>query len=77
MAELGVTAVVVGTILLALGLIPGLVPTVVRGFQSLGDRFSSWRDASTLQTSLTLSGDVWLISSGGVLLLLGLLVLLC
>jgi len=78
MLELGITAIVVGPILLALVLIPGLVPVVLRGWQTLGDRFSPMRGPNqNIPTHVPLSGDVWLLASGGVMLILGLFVLLC
>jgi len=78
MLELGVTAIVVGPILLALVLIPGLVPTLLRGWQALGDRLApTGRPNDNLQTDLRLAGDVWMLASGVVMLILGLFVLLC
>lgn len=78
MLELGITAIIVGPILLALVLVPGLVPVLLRGWQTLGDRFSPRRGANyNLSTHLPLSGDIWLLASGGVMLILGLFVLLC
>jgi hypothetical protein len=78
MLELGITAIVVGPILLALVLIPGLVPVLLRGWQTFGERISSRRGPNyNIPTHLPLSGDVWLLASGGVMLILGLFVLLC
>jgi len=78
MLELGVTAIVVGPILLALVLIPGLVPTLLRGWQGLGDRLAPRRGPNdNLQTDLRLSGDVWMLGGRVVMLILGLFVLLC
>jgi hypothetical protein len=78
MAEVGTAAIVVGAILFALGFFPGLLLAVVKGFQSLRDHFfPSMRPIHRFQTGLSLSGDVWLLASGGVILILGLLVLLC
>ena len=78
MLELGITAIVVGPILLALVLVPGLVPVLLRGWQTLGDRFSPTRGPNqNIPTHVPLSGDVWLLASGGVMLIIGLFVLLC
>ena len=78
MFELGITAIVVGPILLALVLIPGLAPVLLRGWQTLGDRFSPSRGPTdNIPRYLPLSGDIWLLASGGVMLILGLFVLLC
>jgi hypothetical protein len=78
MFELGITAIVVGPILLALVLVPGLVPVLLRGWQTLGDRFSPRRGPNyNISNHLPLSGDIWLLASGGVMLILGLFVLLC
>ena len=77
MFELGITAIVVGPILLALVLIPGLAPVMLRGWQTLGIRISPRRAPNhSIPTHLTLSGDVWLLAGGGVMLILGLFVLL-
>jgi hypothetical protein len=77
MLELGITAIVVGPILLALFLIPGLVPVLLRGWETLGDRFSPRRAPNhKIPTHLPLAGDVWLLAGGGVMLIIGLLVLL-
>jgi hypothetical protein len=47
-------------------------------FQSLRDRFFPSRGRiQKFQSDLPLHGDVWLIASGGVMLILGLLALLC
>ena len=78
MFEFGITAIVVGPILLALVLIPGLVPVLLRVWQTLGDFFSPTRGPNqNIPTHVPLSGDVWLLASGGVMLILGLFVLLC
>ena len=78
MFEFGITALVVGPILLALVLIPGLAPVLLRGWQTLGDRFSPRRLPNhNIPSNLPLSGDIWLLASGGVMLILGLFVLLC
>jgi hypothetical protein len=78
MLDLGITAIVVGPILLALVLIPGLAPALLTGWQTLGDRFSPRRVPNhNIPTHLPLSGDVWLLASGGLMLILGLFVLLC
>jgi hypothetical protein len=78
MFEFGITAIVVGPILLALVLIPGLAPVLLRGWQTLGDRFSPRRlPTHNIPSNLPLSGDIWLLASGGVMLILGLFVLLC
>jgi hypothetical protein len=78
MLEVGITAIVVGPILLALVLIPGLAQVLLRGWQTLGDRFSPRRMPNhDIPTHVPLSGDVWLLASGGVMLILGLFVLLC
>jgi hypothetical protein len=77
MLELGITAIVVGPIFLALVLIPGLAPVLQKGWQTFGDRFSPRRTPThNIPTQLSLSGDVWLLASGGVMLILGLFVLL-
>jgi hypothetical protein len=77
MVELGITAIVVGPILLGLGLIPGLAPILLRSWQTIEDRLSPRRVANQdIPTHLPLSGDVWLIATGGVTLMLGLLILL-
>jgi hypothetical protein len=78
MFEFGITAIVVGPILLALVLVPGLAPVLLRGWQTLGERFSPRRGPNyNFSTHLPLSGDIWLLASGGVMLILGLFVLLC
>ena len=78
MFELKITAIVVGPILLALVLIPGLAPVLLRSWQTLGDRFSSSRGPTdNIPRYSPLSGDIWLLASGGVMLILGLFVLLC
>jgi hypothetical protein len=78
MLDLGITAIVLGPILLALVLIPGLAPVLLRGWQTLGGRFSTRRVPNhNIPTHLPLSGDVWLLASGGLMLILGLFVLLC
>jgi hypothetical protein len=78
MFELGITSIVVGPILLALALIPGLAKVLLRGWQTLGGRFTPRKSAEPQHpTHLPLSGDTWLLASGGVMLILGLFVLLC
>ena len=77
MLELGITAIVVGPILLALVLIPSLVPVLLRGWQTLGDRLSPRRvPNNNIPTHLSLAGDAWLLAGGGVMLIIGLFVLL-
>ena len=77
MLELGIIALVVGPILLALVFIPGLVPVLLRVWETLG-RFSPRRGPThNIPLYLPLSGDVWLLASGGVMLFLGLFVLYC
>jgi hypothetical protein len=77
MAEVGITAIVVGAILFALGLFPGLLPALMERFQGLLDRFVPSRGRiHKFQTYSPLHSDVWLIASGGVMLILGLFVLL-
>jgi hypothetical protein len=77
MLELGIIALVVGPILLALVFIPGLVPVLLRVWETLG-RFSPRRGPThNIPLYLPLSGDVWLLAGGGVMLFLGLFVLLC
>jgi hypothetical protein len=39
MAEVGITAIIVGAILFALGFFPGLLPALMERFQGLLDRF--------------------------------------
>jgi hypothetical protein len=78
MAEAGITAIVVGAILLSLGLFPRLPPAVIERCQRLWDHFFPLRGRiRKFQTDLPISSDVWLIASGGVMLILGLLALLC
>jgi hypothetical protein len=78
MFEFGMAAIVVGPILLALVFIPGLAPVLLRGWQTIGERFSPRRVPNrNIPTHVPLSGDVWLLASGGVMLILGLFVLLC
>jgi hypothetical protein len=77
MAEAGITAIFVGAILFPLGLFPGLLPALMERFQSLQDHFFPSRGVRKFETDLPLHSDVWLIASGGVMLILGLLALLC
>ena len=77
MAEVGITAIVVGAILFVLGFFPGLLPTLMEGFRGLRDHFFPSRGRMhKLQTDLPLSSEVWLLASGGIMLILGLLVVL-
>jgi hypothetical protein len=77
MLELGIIALVVGPILLALVFIPGLVPVLLRVWEMLGRFSPRRRPTHNIPLYLPLSGDVWLLASGGVMLFLGLFVLLC
>lgn len=77
MAEVGIAAIVVGAMLFALGLFPGLLPALTERFQGLLDHFfRSRRGIHRIQADLLLSGDVWLLAGGGVILIVGLLALL-
>jgi uncharacterized membrane protein HdeD (DUF308 family) len=77
MAEVGITAIVVGAILLALGLFPGLPLALMAAFQNLRDQFFRSKERiPRSKTGLPLSSDAWLVGSGGVMLILGLFVLL-
>jgi len=76
MAEVGIAAIVVGAILTILGLFPGLPRALMERFLKLRNQvFKSGGRIPKLQTDLPLSSDIWLIASGGVMLILGLLVL--
>lgn len=77
MAEVGVAAIVVGAVLFVLGLFPGLLPAVMRRFLSRRDYFFQSRGRiKKFRSDLPMSSDAWLLASGGVMLILGLLVLL-
>jgi hypothetical protein len=77
MAEVAIAAIVVGAILFAFGLFPGLPLALMEAFQNLRDQFFRSRGRiHRFQTDLPLSGDAWLVGTGGVMLILGLLVLL-
>jgi uncharacterized membrane protein HdeD (DUF308 family) len=77
MAEVGIAAIVVGAILLALGLSPGLLPALIERFQGLRDHFFPLPGRiHKFQTDYSVSSDIWLIVSGGVMMILGLFVLL-
>ena len=77
MTEAGIAATVVGGILFVPGLFPGLPLALMEAFQNMREQFfRSKGRIHMFQTDLPLSSDVWLIASGGVMLILGLLVLL-
>ena len=78
MAEVGITAIGVGAVLFAFGLFPVLLLLLMEAFQNLRDQFfRSKGRIRRFQTDLPLPTDVWLIASGRVMLILGLLALLC
>jgi hypothetical protein len=78
MAEVGITAIVVGAILFVLGFFPGLLRALIERFQGLLDHFFPSRGRThKFQTDLPLHTDAWLLGGGGVILSLGLLALLC
>jgi hypothetical protein len=73
MAEVGITAIVVGAILFALGFFPGLVAALVKRLQNFWNPFLSSR--GDIHRFL-LSSEVWLLAGGGVILIVGLLAFL-
>jgi hypothetical protein len=78
MTEVANTAIVVGAILFALGLFPGLLPVLIARFQGLRDYFFPSRGRiKKFQSGLPLHTDAWLLGGGGVIMILGLLALLC
>jgi hypothetical protein len=58
-------------------MIPGLLATFVEGLQNFLDHSSrSGGPVHRSRTDLRLSGDIWLLVSGGVMMIVGLLALL-
>lgn len=77
MAEVGITTIVVGAVLFALGFFPCLLPALLERFQHLLDYFFPSRgQINKFQSDLPIHSDVWLLGGGGVILILGFLVLL-
>jgi hypothetical protein len=72
-----ITAILYGAILFGLGMIPGLFATLVEGLQNfLDDVSQTGEPVHGAQTDLRLSGDIWLLVGGGVMMIVGLLALL-
>jgi hypothetical protein len=72
-----ITAILCGAILFGLGMIPGLLATLVEGLQNFMDHLSQTGEpVHRSQTHLRLSGDIWLLTVGGLMMILGLVALL-
>ena len=71
------TAILYGAILFGLGMIPGLFATLVEGLQNfMDDLYPTRGPIDGSPTDLRLSGDIWLLVGGGVMMIAGLLALL-
>jgi hypothetical protein len=72
-----ITAILCGAILFGLGMIPGLVAALVEGLQNFLDQLSQTGEpVHRSQADLRLSGDIWLLAVGGLMMILGLVALL-
>jgi hypothetical protein len=72
-----VAAILFGAMLFAVGMMPGLVIALREGLQNFRDHFVPIRRPfRNIPTDSQLSGDVWLVAGGGVIMILGLLALL-
>ena len=73
MAELGITAIVVGAMLFALDMIPGLLAALMKGLQGFRGHVSQSRGPIyPFQTDLPLSGEAWLLGAGALMMIFGL-----
>jgi hypothetical protein len=77
MAIPAITAIISGAMLFALGMMPGLIATLLEELQDFRDHFSSMSGPiRNRQTDSRVSGAIWLRVGGAVMMILGLLALL-
>jgi hypothetical protein len=71
-----IIAIVFGVMLFALGMIPGLIATLMGELQKFQDHFySRRRPIHNVQTDLQFSAETWLATGGAIVMILGLLAL--
>ena len=77
MAKSATTAILFGAMLFVLGMIPGLLNGLAEGLRNFLDDFSPTKGPfSNSQTDSRISGEIWLVLGGGVMMILGLVALL-
>jgi hypothetical protein len=71
-----IIAIVFGALLFALGMIPGLIATLMGELQKFHDHFyARRRPIHNFQTDLQFSAEAWLATGGAIVMILGLLAL--
>jgi hypothetical protein len=77
MAKAGINVALFGALLVALGMMPSLPAALIRGLQNFRDQFCWPRgQIHNAGSDLRVSGDIWLVVGGGVLIIVGLTSLL-
>ena len=75
MAKVAIIEIVLGAMLFVVGLLPGLLGTLMERLGNFGDHFSPSKRIHNIKTDMRLYGDILLAIGGGGMMILGLLAL--
>jgi hypothetical protein len=77
MEKPAINAILFGAMLFVLGMVPGLLGALKEGLENFRNRvFPPGWPVHRLETNFCITGDIWLLVGGGVMMIAGLMALL-